>query len=121
MAAALALLIGLLVGRFGVNLVHSDARGAQPLRDLASSGNPPVREAARAGLQVVDSTAPFGRLEWVAVVDQRVHGDTVVLLLYRAQDATVLRRMLMPHPYISGVVQYDIAQHHLVTATVGIE
>jgi hypothetical protein len=121
MSAALALLIGLLVGRFGVNLVHSDARGAQPLRELASSGNPSVRDAARAGLLVVDSTAFFGNVEWVAVVDQRAHGDTIVLSLYRAQDATVLRRMVMPHPYIGGVVRYDMARHHLVTATVSIE
>jgi hypothetical protein len=121
MSAALALLIGLLVGRFGVNLVHSDARGAQPLRELASSGNPSVRDAARAGLLVMDSTAFFGNVEWVAVVDQRAHGDTIVLSLYRAQDARVRRRMVMPHPYIGGVVRYDMARHHLVTATVSIE
>lgn len=118
---AFGLVAGLLIGRLALNLAHSDVRGAQPLRELATDGKPPVRDAARAALPVLDSTRPFGNVEWVAVVDQRAHGDTVVLGLFRAEDATLLRRMLMHHPYISGVVRYDAAHHRLVQASVGIE
>lgn len=121
LASAVAVVVVALAGRLTLNLARAEARGAEPLRELAAHGVPPVRDAARAGLAVVDTLSYFGQPEWVAIVDQRPHGDTLVLGLFRAKDATVLRRMLMPHPYISGVVRYDSTHHRLVYAGVGIE
>jgi hypothetical protein len=122
LVGALTLFAVLLFARLIFNFAHSEARDTQPLRDLAARGGSPVRDAARAGLAVMDSAKYFGGpIEWVAVIDRRPHGDTVVLGLYRAEDATVLQRMLMPHPYVSGVVRYDSAHHRLVYAGAGIE
>ena len=118
---ALTLVVVLLAAHLLANLARSEARGARPLHDLAVRGDPSVREAARAGLAVLDTATGFRDIEWVAVIDRRPHRDTLVLGLFRAEDATVMRRMLMPHPYVSGVVRYDSVHHRLAYAGVGID
>jgi hypothetical protein len=121
LASVVALVILAVATRLALNFTRAEARGAEPLRELAARGASPARDAARAGLALVDTVTGFGHPEWVAVVDQRSHGDTLVLGLFRANDATALRRMVMPHPYISGVVRYDSTHRRLVYAGVGID
>lgn len=118
---AVTLIALLIAGRLMFNLARSEARGARPLRELSAHAEPPVRDAARAALAQF-ATQPWMRgREWVAVVDRRPHGDTLVLGVFRAEDATVLRRMLMPHPYVSGAIRYDTVRKQLLGAGVGVE
>ena len=115
-------LIALLIaGRLVGNLARSEARGARSLRELSAHADPPVRDAARAALAQFAAQPWMRSREWVAVVDRRPHGDTLVLGVFRAEDATVLRRMLMPHPYVSGAIRYDTVRKQLLGAGVGVE
>ena len=113
LSGTLLLIAIVLVARLATNLGRSETRGARPLRELALLGHLPVREAARAGLLALDSIPGFRSVEWVAVVGLRPHGDTLELGLFRAEDATVIRRMLMPHPYISGRRALRLRAPHL--------
>jgi hypothetical protein len=121
LGGAVTIIAFLIASRFALNLARSEARGARSLRELSAHAEPPVRDAARAALAQF-ATQPWMRgIEWVAVVDRRPHGDTLVLGLFRAEDATVLRRMVMPHPYVSGVIRYDTARMQLLVAATGVE
>ena len=120
LGGGVTLIVFVIAIRLAVNFAVADARGAQPLRELSANAAPPVRDAARAALAQF-AAQPFMRgHEWAAVVE-RVHGDTLVLGLFRAEDVTVLHLMLMPHPYVSGNIRYDTARHKLLVASAGVE
>jgi hypothetical protein len=118
-ATALVLLLAVRLSR---NLLHAHTNDAVPLRRLAVQATSPVREAAAAALVRLDTTSYTRGIEWSAVIVHRyTPPDTVVLVLYRTEDTSLIRRMFMPDPYVSGVARYVVADSRFAFFGVGIE
>ena len=110
----------LLASRLSLNALHTVTRGARPLRVLAAEGELPVRAAAQAALRDLATKRYARGTEWVAVVTPAMSRDTVVLALFRAEDATLRHRLWVPDPAVSGVARYSVPESRLVYLGVGV-
>jgi hypothetical protein len=120
------ILAALLAARLSLNFMHSPTLGAESLRLLAASAPGSVRDAARATATDIADHAnargpEYASIAWVAVVDTATRRDTVVLHLFRAEDATLLRRMRVAGPTVGGVALYSVVDRRLVSVAIGVQ
>lgn len=120
--AGAALAVALLLGAAAtLNLVHAETWGTAPLERLARRG--PALERAVAGA-VADSLAarPYTReWKWYGRYERSADGDTLLLRLYRAQDARLTGRMIRPEPHINGGAKYIVSQRRFKSIAIGVE
>lgn len=117
LTSAVVLFVAFALGR---NYVRAETRGTVPLERLAHRGSELERSLARI---IADSLPgqPYPRSwRWYARRERSANGDTIRFYIYRAQDATLIARMLRPIPHIAGGATYVISERELRGPGIGI-